>query len=49
MGLLVLEPKKALKLIFLTPNILYVFGEHFFSDSAINYSVKGHLQLLEVN
>ena len=26
---LVLEPKKALKLIFFTPNILYVFGKHF--------------------
>ena len=26
---LVLEPKKALKMIFLTPNILYVFGKHF--------------------
>ena len=26
---LVLEPKKALKMIFLTLNILYVFGKHF--------------------
>ena len=49
---LVLEPKKGFENHFFLPPTYYMFLESIFdifSDSAINFSVKGHLNLLEVN